>query len=264
MHYGRRSRGYERFGSRNFDGLVAAAFPEKSPEEIERILLGMWDNLGRVFVEYGHLDEIWDFDPARAQSGRIVMAPEDIRRYEIAMGTIGPGLMFGAHLANWELPLWVMGARRRDTAIVYRPSNIAAIDRELEKIRARSHTRLIPASPMAPFAVADVLERRGGVGMVVDEFFPRGVNVTFFGRPCKATPMFGRFARRFDCPIFGCRVVRLPGERFRIQLTDALSPPRDALGKIDVETTMQLITDVIEGWVREHPEQWLWIQRRWR
>ena len=39
---------------------------------------------------------------------------------------------------------------------------------------------------------------------------------------------------------------------------------RDESGKIDVERTMQAITDVIEGWVREHPEQWLWVHRRWR
>ena len=40
--------------------------------------------------------------------------------------------------------------------------------------------------------------------------------------------------------------------------------PRDAAGKIDVAATTQLITGIIEGWVREHPEQWLWLQRRWR
>lgn len=243
---------------------LAAAYPEKSADEIERILLGMWDNLGRVFVEYGHLDRLWDFDPSRAQSGRIVIEAEDRRRYLAAMAATGPGLLFGAHLANWELLLWAIGAHPETTAVVYRPSNIPAIDRALSRIRSPSKAELIPASAMAPFAVLNVLERRGGVEFIVDEFFPRGENVMFFGRPCKVTPMFGRFARRFDCPILGARVVRLPGSRFRIEVTDALPAPRDADGKIDVAATMQMITSVIEGWVREHPEQWLWIQRRWR
>jgi KDO2-lipid IV(A) lauroyltransferase len=39
---------------------------------------------------------------------------------------------------------------------------------------------------------------------------------------------------------------------------------RDAEGKIDVTATMQVITSIVEGWVREHPEQWLWVHRRWR
>jgi Kdo2-lipid IVA lauroyltransferase/acyltransferase len=78
---------------------LVAAFPEKSPDEIERILAGMWDNLGRVFVEYGHLDRLWDFAPDRARSGRIVIEAEDRRIYLAAMGEKGPGLIFGAHLA---------------------------------------------------------------------------------------------------------------------------------------------------------------------
>jgi KDO2-lipid IV(A) lauroyltransferase len=59
-------------------------------------------------------------------------------------------------------------------------------------------------------------------------------------------------------------VVRLPHNRFRIDLTRALDLPRDAEGKIEIAGTMQAVTSVIEGWVREHPEQWLWLHRRWR
>ena len=47
-------------------------------------------------------------------------------------------------------------------------------------------------------------------------------------------------------------------------MTEALATPRDADGKIDIAGTMQMITLVIESWVRQHPEQWLWMHRRWR
>jgi KDO2-lipid IV(A) lauroyltransferase len=61
------------------------------------------------------------------------------------------------------------------------------------------------------------------------------------------------------------RIVRLPGRnQFRADLTEAIVPVRNASGAIDVTATMQAITNVIEGWVREHPEQWLWLHRRWR
>ena len=66
-------------------------------------------------------------------------------------------------------------------------------------------------------------------------------------------------------PRYGLRVVRLPdGNRFWGEMTEPLELPRDADGRIDVTGTMQVITNVIEGWVREHPEQWLWLHRRWR
>jgi len=60
------------------------------------------------------------------------------------------------------------------------------------------------------------------------------------------------------------RAVRLPGGRFRTEITEAIEAPRDADGGVDVEATMQAITSVVEGWVREHPEQWLWLHNRWR
>jgi KDO2-lipid IV(A) lauroyltransferase len=100
--------------------------------------------------------------------------------------------------------------------------------------------------------------------MLVDQYAVQGVPVTFFGRPTRANALIARLARNIDCPIHGIRVVRHPGNHFRIHVTEAIEVPRDAEGKVDVERTMQVITDVVEGWVREHPEQWLWLHRRWR
>src|ERR1700748_3316839 len=53
---------------------LTAAFPEKSPAEIETILAGVWDNLGRVGAEFAHIDHIWDFDEARFNQGRTLMS----------------------------------------------------------------------------------------------------------------------------------------------------------------------------------------------
>jgi len=71
-------------------------------------------------------------------------------------------------------------------------------------------------------------------------------------------------AREIECPIHGVRIIRLPGHRFRAELSEEVQPVRDASGQIDVQGTMQAITSVIEGWIREYPDQWLWIHRRWK
>jgi KDO2-lipid IV(A) lauroyltransferase len=76
--------------------------------------------------------------------------------------------------------------------------------------------------------------------------------------------MIARLARTFDCPIYGSRVIRLPDNRFRYELIGPIEAPRDRSGRLDVVQTMQLITSVIEGWIRQNPEQWLWLHRRWR
>ena len=117
----------------------------------------------------------------------------------------------------------------------------------------------------APIKLARVLENGGHVAVLVDQHYVRGVDVEFFGRTCKANPLLAQLAQHVDCPIHGARIVRLPDRnRFRIDLTEAIEPARDANGRVDVAGTMQIVTSVVEGWVREHPEQWLWLHRRWR
>ena len=243
---------------------LVAAFPEKSTAEIEGILNGMWDNLGRVFAEYAHLDRLWDFDPTHIEADQILIEGDDRTRFVAAIREKGPALVFSAHLANWELLPFALGSRLGENAVVYRPTRIPSIDCELTRIRSKAKVGLISANLEAFFAVKDVLRRGGMVGIVVDEHFPRGIDVMFFGRACKVTPIFAQLARKFKCPIYGARVVRLANAKFRLNLVGPLSAPRDATGKIDVAATMQMITGMIEGWIKENPEQWLWLQRRWR
>jgi KDO2-lipid IV(A) lauroyltransferase len=244
---------------------LVAAFPEKSPAEIDAILRGVWDNLGRVGAEFAQLDRIWDWDPAFPDRwGRIEITREQIERYMKLADDGKPALVFAAHLANWELPAICAATYKLDSAVLYRRPNIAAVERWLEKTRALSMGTLIPTGMTAPAKLAAALERGAHVGILVDQYDVRGVEVTFFGRRTRANPLLARLARHFDCPIYGTRVIRLPGHRLRPELSDEIKPARDAQGRIDIAGTMQIVTDVVESWVREYPEQWLWLHRRWR
>jgi len=244
---------------------LANAFPEKSKAEIDAILRGCWDNLGRVAAEFSHLDRLWDFDPNNsAQQTRIEFTQESIDRFQRLANDGKPALVFAAHLANWELPAICAAAYKLDSAVLYRRPNVAGIDRWLHETRASGMGELISTGLEAPMKIAAALERGAHVGMLVDQYYVRGVPVTFFGRRTMANPLLARLARHFDCPIHGTRIVRLPDHRFRADLNEAITPVRDAEGKIDIVGTTQVITSVVEGWIREHPEQWLWLHRRWR
>lgn len=241
---------------------VAAAFPEKSPAEHRAIVRGAWDNLGRTAAEYAHLDTIFDFDPDNPGAGRIEV--EGIPHFEALRDDGRPGIIFSAHLANWELPAICAHRYGLAATAVFRAPNTAAVARAVMEVRSQTMGGLEAARQGAAFAMAGVLDRGGHLGMLIDQHFTRGVDVTFFGMPAKANPILAKFARRFDCPVHGVRVIRLPGGRFRLELTPPLDLPRDADGEIDVPGAMQMMTSVVEGWVREHPEQWLWQHRRWR
>ncbi len=244
---------------------LKAAFPEKSDVEIDTILRGCWDNLGRMGAEFAHLDRLWDFDPENPQRrGRIEILDGDIERFRDLLYDGKPALVFAAHLGNWELPAICAATYKLDSAVLYRRPNVARIDEWLRQTRTASMGELISTGLDAPVKMAEAIKRGAHVGMLVDQYYVRGVPVTFFGQRTVANPLIARLARHFDCPIHGARIIRLPEHRFRGEMTDAITPARDTEGKVDVAGTMQIITTVIEGWIREHPEQWLWLHRRWR
>jgi Kdo2-lipid IVA lauroyltransferase/acyltransferase len=70
-------------------------------------------------------------------------------------------------------------------------------------------------------------------------------------------------ARIFNAQNYGGRIIRLPDRRFGYEIVGPIEPVRDAASKIEVEGTMQIIAGIFEGWIREHPEQWLWLHRLW-
>lgn len=243
---------------------LVAAFPEKSPQEIDTILTGVWDNLGRVGAEFAHLDHIWHYDDATPDENTVAFGPGTQERFADLKNDGKGALIFASHLGNWELPALAAAAHGLDSAVLFRRPNIAAADRAIQSIRAVNMGEMIANTHDAPVRIAGMLQRGLHIGMLVDQHFGRGVDVMFFGRMVKANPLLARLVRRVDCPIHGVRVVRLPNRRFRVDLTERIEPARDASGEVDIQGTMQRVTSVVEGWVREHPEQWLWLHRRWR
>src|SRR6476469_10478993 len=243
---------------------LVAAFPDKSPEEIETILTGVWDNLGRVGDEFAHLDHICVHDPAHPEDSRIEIPPRTHELFAQLRLDGKPALIFASHLGNWELPALAAVAHGLDAAILYRRPNIASADRAIQEMRAVKMGTLIPAGRDAPIRLAEALRNGQHVAMLVDQYLTNGVEVTFFGRKTRANPMLARLLRQVECPVHGVRIIRLPGHRFRAELSDEVKPVRDAAGKIDIQGTTQAITSVVEGWIREYPDQWLWLHRRWR
>jgi Kdo2-lipid IVA lauroyltransferase/acyltransferase len=244
---------------------LQAAFPGWPPNEIERVLGGVWDNLGRIGAEFVHLDALWHvINAGTGEMDQVEFTPETIERFVRLRDDGKPALIFAAHLANWELPALAAKAFGLNSLALYRPPAIPQVRRFVLETRSSRMGLLVPTNLGAPTVIADELARGIHAGMLVDQYNSRGVDVTFFGRRTKANPLIARLARHVDCPIHGTRVVRLPGDRLRVDLTEAIEKPRDAQGEIDVAATMQVISSVIEGWVREYPEQWLWLHRRWR
>ncbi|KQO70472.1 lipid A biosynthesis lauroyl acyltransferase [Methylobacterium sp. Leaf469] len=241
---------------------LAAAFPDLDPAARRALAAEAWDNLGRTGAEYAHLHTLFDADDTDPSSQRMQVSGEG--HFADLRDDGKPGLIFSAHLANWELPAICAARYGLDATAIFRPPNDAASARLVQEVRRQTMGGLAAAGQGAVFAMQGVVERGGHLGQLIDQHFTRGVVVEFFGRPVLVNPLLGKLARHYECPVHGVRVVRREGARFALELTPPLDLPRDAKGEIDVQGAMQAMTRVVEDWIRENPGQWLWMHRRWR
>jgi KDO2-lipid IV(A) lauroyltransferase len=245
-------------------GNLRLAFPEHDEAWITATAREAWDNLGRTACEYVHLPAILAGTTPEKLGPRLEADAATEARFQQLRREGRPVLVFGAHLANWELPAVVAHAIDQNAAILYRTPNNRFIAAYVTAKREPIMGRLIPAGIAAPIRMAEALDSGMNLGMLIDQRFGRGPQVPFFGHPVAANPFLARLAGRFDAPVYGMRAIRLPHGRFRIMLEGPFELPRDSRGKIDVPAATAFLNQVIEGWVREHPGQWLWMHRRWR
>ncbi|MFC3164178.1 lipid A biosynthesis lauroyl acyltransferase [Ciceribacter thiooxidans] len=237
------------------------AFPEKSEAEREEIAVASWGHMGRLAAEYVFLDQLFDFDPERQGEGRIEVS--GIPLFLELRDHPRPFIVFTAHTANFELLPVAGAAFGLYVSVLFRPPNNPYIAEKVFDFRKKRMGKLVPSHAGSSFALARQLEAGGGVGVLVDQKFKKGVTTSFFGRPVKTNPLLAKLARQFDCDVYPARCIRLPGNRFRLEIEPKVDLPRTATGQLDVTATAQLLNDKVESWVREYPEQWLWYHDRW-
>ena len=174
-----------------------------------------------------------------------------------------PHILFTAHLGNFELLPIAASVHGLKVTALFRPPNNPYIAEYVLSTRRSTMGELMETRAGAAFALAAILEKGGNVGALVDQKFVGGLLTTFFDRPCETNPVVPMLARRFGCEVYPTRCIRLPGNRYRLEIHEALELVRDADGDIDIDASTQLLNDVVEGWVRENPGQWMWFHKRW-
>jgi KDO2-lipid IV(A) lauroyltransferase len=237
------------------------AFPEKSDEEINQIALGSWANMGRLAAEYVFLDRLFDFDPEKSAPGRVEVSGIPI--FLDLLENPRPFIVFTGHTGNFELLPVAGAAFGLYVSVLFRPPNNPYVAQKVFDFRSARMGKLVPSHAGSSFALARQLEAEQGVGVLVDQKFGRGLKTEFFGLPVKTNPLLGKLVRQFNCEVYPARCIRLPGNRYRLEIEPKVELPRDANGNLDMVGTAQLLNDKVESWVREYPEQWLWYHDRW-
>lgn len=228
------------------------AFPEKSGAEIDAILAGMWDNLGRTMAEYPHLDTL--AERYTELLGDVLVQMRDDER---------AGILVSGHLANWEVQSVASRKIGLELALVYRAPNNPAVGNVLVSLRGAASSTHIPKGPDGARSLVRILSKGGHVGMLIDQKMNDGIPVRFFGRNAMTAPAAATLALRLGIPIAPARTERLGGARFRVTVFPPMEPPNTGNRTADVRLLTERMTALLESWIRERPEQWLWTHRRW-
>ena len=241
--------------SRKAKRNIQRAMPECSEEETEDIIIGMWDNLGRVIAEYPHLETL-------SKTTKII----GMERLQNALDHENGAIFYSSHAANWEINATaILTQAGKAIDLSYRAPNNPWSDRLLMK--ARTLNGKIPAHPKSRSGgrkMIDALKNAGYLGILIDQKYNEGINVPFFGIEAMTNPFFVQLAQKYRCPLIPVQNKRVNGAHFELTFHEPLPVFDDNNEPRPIEDVVKDAHLLLERFIREAPEQWLWLHRRWK
>ncbi len=219
--------------------------------------------MGRLAAEYVFLDRLFDFDPWKTEPGRVEVSGIPI--FLDLRENPRPFIVFTAHTGNFELLPVAGAAFGLHVTVLFRPPNNPYVAQKVFDFRSARMGKLVPSHAGSSFALARQLEAGPGRRRSRRPEVPQGVeDAPSSVCDVKTNPLLPKLVRQFNCEVYPARCIRLPGNRYRLEIEPKLEMPRDEKGNLDLPATAQMLNDKVESWVREYPAQWLWYHDRWK
>ena len=173
-------------------------------------------------------------------------------------------LFFTGHFGYWEMQAIAHSLRHRPNSVLARPLDNPHLHTLLERIRTSTGNSVIYRQGAVRKMLRE-LASNGGIALLIDQHLhtPDAIYVDFFQRPAATTSALAALALRTGAVVLPVFALPLPGGRYRLIYEHPVDPPRADTPDAIREFT-QRCTDVLEMYVRRHPEMWLWMHRRWR
>jgi KDO2-lipid IV(A) lauroyltransferase len=234
------------------------AMPERSEAERRAIARGTYITMARVVLE--SLADEPRLPPGWEQEE--VVGAEAWKALQAHVATGKGALLVTGHFGNWELLGEILIKRGVPLNALVRPLK-GALNMRIAENRVRAGAGLIYPKGAVQETVA-ALGRGESVFMLLDQAIPsKGVFVPFFGRLASTTPAMAVASQRTGIPAWVVMAVR-EGGRFRVHIEGPIPPPAAEEGRDPITEHTALVTAALERVIRQYPEQWLWLHRRWK
>jgi len=239
---------------------LAMAFPEKTAAERARILRGEFTSLGRQLAEVCQLPRY------TLENVEKVVVYDGFEHYEQAKAR-GKGVLFlTGHFGAWELSAFSHSLHGHWMHIVVRPMDNLYLDR-LIRSYSTMHGNKTVAKDEFVRGLLSAMKAGEVVGILMDTNVtpPQGVFVNFFGIPACTASGLARIALRTDAAVIpGFTIWDKSLGKYRLRFDAAVELIRTGNLESDIQANTQKFTKIIEDYIRQYPEQWLWVHRRWK
>ena len=253
---------HRRIAERN----LATAFPRRSPRERRAIARAAFAHFGRILLELLKFSTL-------SSDGMLARVEFDGEERVRAAYAQGRGVLFvTGHFGFWELHALVHALRVEPIAVLARALDNPYLNTTLEEIRERTGNTVLYRKGTIR-RVMRTLDANHGVAVLIDQHIMGrdAVYVDFFEQPAATTSAVAALALRTGAVVVPVFALPIGGGRYRMIYEHPVEPPRqrgdqpDADREADrIRDFTQRCTDVLEMYVRRHPELWLWMHRRWR
>jgi len=237
---------------------LARAFPSRPAAERQAIVRAAFKHFGRL------LFEILKFSTLSPDQLLARVEFDGGERVRLAYGQ-GKGVLFiTGHFGFWELHAVAHPLQFEPIGVLARTLDNARLNTLLEQIRQRTGNTVIYRQGSIR-RVMRLLSERHGVAVLIDQHIqgPDAVYVEFFERRAATTSAVAALALRTGAPVVPVFALPLPRGRYRLIYEHPVEPP-SADSEDAIREFTQRCTDVLEMYVRRHPDLWLWMHRRWR
>ncbi len=244
---------------------LALAFPEKPERERRQIARGSFVHLGRAAMETVVLRR--RLAPRLASYVSLSPGSEEVVRRAVARGR---GVVFAAgHLGHWELLAQRLALLAQPAGVIARRSRMPWVDAAIGRIRSEGQLATLWRDDPATGARLIRLFRAGGsLGILINQDTRvQGVFVPFFGRPAFTPRAAGDLALRFGAPVLFVASHRRgpgPGDGHEVEVREVLRASSAAGREEEVLRLTAEVVQLQEEAIRRHPEEWVWMHKRWR
>ncbi len=235
------------------------AFPEKSPEEIRKIAREVFVNQGK------NAFELFSF-PKLSRDAILKIVEIENREELFKPRESGKGIiMASAHCGNWEIMGASFAALGIDVNVIARKIYIEQLNNMLVRFREEKSVKVILRSGSnAARLMLKALKKKEIIALLIDQDTDvPGVFVNFFSKKSFTPSGFATLALKTDAALLLALDVRMPDDTHKAIVKPVKLVKSGDMEKDIIENT-QNVTSLIEEHIRNYPDQWVWIHRRWK